>query len=263
MKPTVLLLALTLAASAQTKQERGKRVVQDAVEALGGEHFLTLRDVTEQGRVYSFYDEQLSGLSVATVYTRYYDPLGGTPKVGELNVRQRQTYGKNADWYLLFTDTEGYEVTYRGAKQVDPDRFERYKTSMSLDILYLLRSRLKEPGLLFEYEGPDILDNLPVNIVNIIDSENETLTVYFEQASKLPVKTRYYRRDPTTRQRFEEVTVYARYREVDGIQWPYVLTRYRDGERVFQLFCQDVAVNSDLSEGLFVLPTGLKMLKDK
>jgi hypothetical protein len=263
MKCIVLFLAFAMAAGAQSKQERGRAIMQDAVEALGGERFLTLRDVTESGRVYSFYDEKLSGLSRAVIQTRYYDPAGGSLKSGELYVRQRQTYGKNADWYLLFNNTDGYEVTFRGAKQVHADRFARYKASMSLDILYILRQRLKEPGLLFEDEGTDVLENQPVRIVNIIDSDNEMLTVYFDRSTKLPVKSRYYRRDPTTRVRFEEVTVYGRYRDVGGVQWPHVLSRYRDGERVFQLFTDTVAVNSDLSEGLFVLPTGLKILTDK
>src|SRR5262249_53268835 len=61
--------------------KRGKQVIDDAVAALGGAKFLAMEDRVEAGRAYSFYREQLSGLSIAKIYTRY---LGVAPgKTGE------------------------------------------------------------------------------------------------------------------------------------------------------------------------------------
>ena len=60
-----------LPAGAETSLERGQRVDRRAVAALGGESFLQMQDRVETGRAYSFYRENLSGLSLAQIYTRY------------------------------------------------------------------------------------------------------------------------------------------------------------------------------------------------
>src|SRR5437667_300932 len=69
MNSKILLLIGGLAAvsayAVETRQERGKRVVDEALRALGGEAYLHMEDRIEMGRAYSFYREQLSGLSVA------------------------------------------------------------------------------------------------------------------------------------------------------------------------------------------------------
>ncbi len=64
--------ACAFAQSVPTKAEiRGKKIIDDALAALGGNTFLTMADRTETGRAYSYYHDQISGLSIAKVYTRY------------------------------------------------------------------------------------------------------------------------------------------------------------------------------------------------
>src|ERR1035437_3006045 len=75
---------------------RGKQVIDEAIAALGGDKFLEMQDRVETGRAYSFYRDNLSGLSIAKVYTRYLtvDP---TKSAHDLGVRERQAFGKNED----------------------------------------------------------------------------------------------------------------------------------------------------------------------
>ncbi len=69
-----LLLFCAVSAAAQTAEERGKKVIDDAIAALGGQKFLTMEDRIESGRVYTFYREQISSYSIAkdlhTLYKR-------------------------------------------------------------------------------------------------------------------------------------------------------------------------------------------------
>src|SRR5712691_3380675 len=109
MRKLTLLLAIAIASGAETNQDRGKRVINDALAALGGDRFLAMQDRVESGRAYSFYREELSGLSIAKIYTRYLIRL--EPAVpGFIGVRERQSFGKKEDNAVLFTETEGYEV---------------------------------------------------------------------------------------------------------------------------------------------------------
>jgi len=68
MKRILFMLAATAALlSAQGIEARGRKVVDDALAALGGQKFLNMQDRIETGRAYSFFHDQLSGLSVAAV----------------------------------------------------------------------------------------------------------------------------------------------------------------------------------------------------
>jgi hypothetical protein len=70
------------------------------------------------------------------------------------------------------------------------------------------------------------------------------------------VKETWVWRDPKTKDRNEEVTRFARYREVGGVQWPEQITRDRNGEKVYQIFSDSVLINQDLTDSLFVVPNG-------
>ena len=258
----VLLLAFFLASAfSQTQQERGRRVIDQALAALGGERYLAMRDRVESGRAYSFYRAELSGLSLATIYTRYLT-RPEPPVPGKLLLRERQSFGKDERYgAVLFTDGRGYQVTFRGARPLPQETLDRFRDSTLHNVLYILRLRLGEPGLLLDYRGSDIVDNRPVEIVDITDADNRTVTVTFDRSSALPVRQLYYRRDPKTRERNEEVTIFSKYRDVGGgVQWPFAIQRLRNGEMIYQIYSDSVAINQDLGDDLFLLPANMKVL---
>jgi hypothetical protein len=251
-----LFAVLCAAASlpAQTPAEkRGKELIDQAVEALGGRKFLSMEDRIESGRAYSFYHEQLSGLSIARIYTRYVTVAEG--KTGsELGLREREAFGKNEDSAALFIESGGWDISWRGAKELPAERFDRYRDSTLRNILYILRVRLKEPGMIFESRGTDVFENQPVEVVDVTDSENRLVTVYLHASTKLPVRQIYARRDPKTRERDDEVTVFSRYRETGGVQWPHQIRRERNGEKIYEIFSETVTINQDLTDNIFSPP---------
>jgi hypothetical protein len=48
----IFLIAFSAAGLAETAHERGKRVVNEALQALGGQAFLRVEDRVESGRAY-------------------------------------------------------------------------------------------------------------------------------------------------------------------------------------------------------------------
>lgn len=259
--PLILLLGVCAAAQPVGDPARAKRVIDDALKALGGDAFLNMKDRTEEGRAYSFYREQLSGLSRAKIYTRYLT-RPEPPPPGYIGQRERQAFGKKEDVYIVFNEQGGFEITYRGAKPLPPETIERYKEGLLHSILYLLRMRLGEPGLTFEFRGSDIYENVPVDIVDILDSQDRITTVYFQQSTKLPVRQAWEKRDPVTKRKHQEITVYSKYRDVGGgVMWPLVVRRERDGEKIFEMFADSVAVNRGLTDDLFTIPADVKILE--
>ena len=257
MKVLVALLIAGLASGAETKQEKGRRIVEESLTALGGEKFLKVTDRIETGRAYSFYREQLTGLAKAKLYTRYSSPSGK----GLIAQRERQAFGKEEDVVTLFAEDNGYQITYRGAKPLEQSRYKRYVDSTRRNIFYILRERLQEPGMVFEFRETTVWSNTPVDIVDITDTDNQVVSVYFERSTKFPVRQVFFRRNPQTKERDEEVSVFAKYRDVGGgVQWPFSMMSERNGEKVFELYSDSVAVNQGLKEELFSLPGNMKML---
>jgi hypothetical protein len=257
----IVILLSGLAAGAQNPpsglpsipvDQHAQKIVDDAVAALGGRNFLNMEDSVESGRAYSFYRDKLSGLSIAKIYTRYVtvNPLKSSE---ELAVRERQAFGKNEDAAVVFRQEGAANINWRGAKEMPAEDFARYRDTTLHNILYILRVRLHEPGLTFEFQGADVVDRLPVNIVDVSDAQNRKLRVYFHQTTKLPVKQSFSRLDPVTKDRYEEVTRFDRYRDNNGINWPQQITRERNGEKIYQIFAESVAFNQGLTDDLFSL----------
>lgn len=273
-----LSLAATLGCEAvlraETAKDRGKRLIGRVVQGLGGDAFRRMTTCTEIGRAYSFYREEINGLAVAHLYTKYLD-ASVTPAVSAAGAVtqqspapaapllqvQRQVFGKKLDEAVIFTPTDSYDVTYRGAQPLAQAKFKQYRDTTFHDIFYILRERLSEPGMEFEGAGRDVVENQPVETIEVYDSENRNVTVWINQDTFVPVKQRYYRWDDTIKDRREEVTRYAKYREVNGVMWPFSITRERDGERSFQLYSDRVAINDALPDSMFQLPFGIKILK--
>lgn len=261
MKYSFILVVCALSLRAETAMERGKRVVDECVEALGGERFLHMENRIESGRAYSFYRERLSGLSVAKIYTRYYSNVADTGH--ELAQRERENFDKKQDYGVLFTEKEAWDITYRGARPLPNETFDRYKETTLRDVFYILRVRLHEPGMTFESRGADVLLNAPVEVVDIVDADNRLTTVYFHQITKLPVRQVFYRRDPKTKDKNEEITLYTKYRDVGGgVQWPFAVERDRNGEKIYEIFSDSVELSDKkISDNLFELPSTIKLLK--
>ena len=101
-----------------------------------------------------------------------------------------------------------------------------------------------------------------MDVVDISDADNRSVRVYLDRLTKLPVRQLYVRRDPKTRDRFEEVTIFAKYRDVGGgVQWPFDIQRFRNDEKIYEIYADTVQINQGLAQSLFPLPSTIQILK--
>jgi hypothetical protein len=251
-------LAACATLRADTAQERGRKIMDNAVQALGGDGYRYMQTRTETGRAYSFYRDKMTGLSVARISTKYLPPDNPAP-VHEV---QRQAFGKKFDDAVIFSTGDAYEVTFRGAKPLPDERIKQYRESLLQDIFYILRMRLNEPGMAFESTGKDVVENQPVEVLDIFDPDNRHVTAWIHSSTLLPVKQRFERWDPVVNDRREEVTRFTKYRESgNGVMWPYDIQRERDKEKIFEMYSEKVTIGDDLANSLFELPGGITILK--
>lgn len=244
---------------AETDESRGQKLVQKLVDGLGGDYFLNMHDRTEVGRAYSFFRQQISGLSIVHIYTQYRDH-GGPGDFPAL--REREAFLKNEDDAIIFAEGNAYEVNFHGARPLDDESLHRFIETTNRNVFYLIRSKLHDKGMYFESPGGDVVDNQPVQVLNITDPQNRKVTVYLHHLTSLPVLQKTRMMDPILKEQREEVTRFNNYRQAKpGVMWPWMILRERDGDKVFQMFTESVTVNNDLPDKLFRLPSGVKMLK--
>ena len=252
-KPGALMVlaccALAPARAAESPEERGKRIVYEALQALGGDAFLHMNDRIESGRAYSFYRERISGLSVAKIYTHYLAPVPG-----QVEVRERQNFGLHEDSSVLFLENGGWEINFHGVRPMEDDRYAAYKITTLRNVLYILRQRLNEPELSFYSQGSDMVENRPVEIVDITDAATNTVTVYFDGRTKLPVRQKFRRRNEQFHDFDTEVTLFGQYRNAGGgVMWPCNIRRERNGEKIYEMMSEQVEINQNFKDKLFTL----------
>jgi hypothetical protein len=263
MKYFIALLTLLIPSlqAAETAGERGKRIVNEALAAMGGEKFLAMKDRVEEGRAYSFYRARMTGLSLARIYTRY---LETSPAPGGIAQRERQVYGKDDTYYLLFTEDKAYSVTYRGAAPMQQERIDRHTRSTRNNLLYIMHNRLKEPGLIFESRGTEVWQNTPVEVVDITDADNQVVRVYFHRTTKMPVRSTWSWRNPKTKEKDDYTTLFTKWRDVGGgVMWPFNYLSERNGDKVFEMFSESVTINKGLTDDLFTLSAKTPILDEE
>jgi hypothetical protein len=252
------LLASFHALTAQSDSNKGGEIVDKAIAALGGDRFLQMHNRVARGRIYAFFHDQLSGLDVTTIYTEY---LPAKPAKG-IALREREVLGKKQDYSFLFLPDQAFDVTYRGARPVPDESWQRYVRATENDILYILKVRHAEPGILYDYVGSDVYLSTHVEVVDITDAQSRTVRAFFDHNTMLPIHESFSWLDPDTKYHNDEVTDYDKYRDIgDGIMWPFSIERERNGYKSYQMFATKIEANQPLPAKTFELPPGAKLLK--
>ncbi|MGP0020420.1 MAG: hypothetical protein ACLPHP_17750 [Candidatus Sulfotelmatobacter sp.] len=223
----------------QENARKAKALIDQAIQALGGQNYLTIRDREQQGRSYSFHHGRPSN--------------GGVIFWGfsEFPDKERVELTKERDVTELYIGNKGYEITYKGAHLMEKKDLEDYQRRRRFSLDIILRTWINDPGVVLLFEGFAIAAQHPAQQVTLINAQNESVTLYFDNDSHLPVKKTFTWRDPDDRQKNLEEEVYENYRAVSGIMAPYNVTRFFNGDMASQRFLNSVTINQALDQAMF------------
>lgn len=223
----------------------GKQVVAEAVQALGGDKFLSMQDRVSTGWTTSW---QRSGSRL--LRTKFYNAY---PADGAVT---RHTYDKQESHALLVKSDGAYEITFRGSRPIEKDRADRLVMQERLNVLNVLRMQFSDAALTYDYRGSTVCELQSGELVDIVSEDHEipVVTVCFSKTTHLPIRQSYFQRDPLTKERIEEVTLFSRYLDADGVTWPRQVAFLRDGEPVRDLFYESTEVNKGLNAEMFATP---------
>jgi hypothetical protein len=231
--------AVGAAVPADENSRKARALVEQAIQALGGPAYLTIRDREQQGRGYSFHHGRPSG--GGNVFWSFW----------EFPDKERVEITKERDIAELYVGNKGYEITYKGARPIDEKDLVDYLRRRRFSLDTLLRTWVKDPGVIFLFEGNAIAAQHPALQVALINAKNESVTLYFDVDSHLPVKKSFEWRDPVDRQKNLEEEIYENYRPISGVMVPYNVTRYFNGDMASQRFLNSATINQGLDQAMF------------
>jgi hypothetical protein len=228
-------------AEPQSNQQKARTLVDQMIQALGGQAYLTAQDYYAEGRSGSFHNETLQGTSLFYRFWKWPD-------------KDRIELTKQRDIVQLYVGDQAYEITYKGVRPISLQKEERVNQAIIrryYSLENVLRIWLKEPGILLLDEGPSISEGHMAEKLTIINSKNESVTILLDPSTHLPLEKRFSTRDPRYRERDEEVLIYGDWKEFQGINTPRMTVIKRNGETISQQIILNITYNIHPADVLF------------
>lgn len=223
----------------QQNSKKARDLINQMIEALGGQAYMNIQDISQEGRTYSFHLGESEGVGV--VFWRFY----------KYPDKDRIELTKKRDVVYILNGDKGFEVTYKGTAQQDAKAVADSVRRRAYALDWVLHHWLTEPNIALFYEGSTVAAEKETQQVTLMTAENKAVTLYIDSNTHLPVKKSYSWRDPVDKQRNVEDEVYDNYRLVQGIMTPFDITRFYNGDMSNQRFLNSVSYNKGLSDSLF------------
>jgi len=218
---------------------KARALLDQAIQALGGQAYLNLHDMQQEGRTYSFYHGRPTSNGV--LFWRFV----------EYPDKERIEVTKERDVAVLYTGDKGYEITYKGPHPVEKKDLDDYLRRRKFSLETILRSWINDPSVALFYDGNALAGNLPAQQITLINAKNEAVSVCFDVDTHLPIKKSYTWRDPVDKERNVEEEIFDNYRLVQGVMTPWGFTRYFNGDMQTQRFVNAVRLNQGLNPAMF------------
>ena len=224
----------------QENARKARAIIDQGIQALGGSAYLNWKTQPQEGRAYSFHRGEANSVGIQFWRFRQFPD------------QERVELTPKRDVIEIFDGTKGYEVTWRGVRNMEPkEELDPYVRRHHYSIDLVLRTWLNQPGVALFYEGQKVAAQKETDQVTIMNAQNEAVTLNFDMDTHLPVKKSFSWRDPTDKQRNVEDEIFDNYRQAQGIMTPYDVTRMFNGEMAAQSFLSAAAYNVPLDPGLF------------
>jgi hypothetical protein len=219
---------------------KARAVIEEGIQALGGSAYLDIHDRETEGKGYSLHHGRPTG--AGTVFWSFF----------EFPDKERVELTKERDVTELYIGNKGYEITFRGVHPIEEKDLTDYLRRRRFSLDTVLRTWVNDPSVVIIYVGTALAGQYPSDEIKLINSKDESVSLYFDLYTHLPLKKSFQWRDPVDRQKNTEEEIYENYRKVaGGIMAPYNVTRFFNGDMANQRFITSVAINQQVDPAMF------------
>ena len=143
----------------QENVRKAKALLDQMIEALGGNAYLNIEDVSQEGRSYGFHLGESEG--VGTLFWRFY----------KFPDKDRVELTKKRDVVYVYRGDKGFEITYKGTRSDDPKAVSDYVRRREYSLDWVIRKWLPQPGIALFYEGHTVAAQKDAEQVTIMNCE--------------------------------------------------------------------------------------------
>lgn len=249
----LLLVSFEVGLPLQANEDSGdpaRSVIDQAIEAMGGDAYRNVRSSTSQGRLFTF-SKKGKGFALYHDWT-VYDPIKSRFQLGEGKRQYVEVYNAelNKGWSL-----EGE----RDVTELPAEAVKTFFEEVSVDLDVLLHSRLDEEGMSLFYYGPDeIAGEGNFEAVEFVDRTNNSAVVFFDRDTHLPSKIETHYTDKVGVRHKREQQRFN-WHVIEGVNVALNLETYTDDELSSQQFIEQITFNPDeMPSSLFEKPVPTK-----
>ena len=114
----------------QENVRKAKTLLDQMIEALGGNAYLNIEDVSQEGRTYGFHLGESEGVGV--VFWRFY----------KFPDKDRVELTKKRDVVYVYRGDKGFEITYKGTRSDEPKSVADYLRRREYSLDWVIRKWL-------------------------------------------------------------------------------------------------------------------------
>jgi len=217
---------------------KAQELLNHAIQALGGPAFLNFKSVSTTGRVFAFSNGRMAGVEP---FQSAYEPPA----------KRRFKYGKGKPVTLINNGDQAWELDRYGQTHQLPEQVRQWKIANRFGLDNLLRSLIKEAGVLILDHGVDFVANQPAYVIDINDAQNVHIRLYLRKSNYLPLRVTYRVQNSITRDWDDYIDDYSNYQRFDGVMTPMNISRSLNGDRIGQVYRNKASYNATLPANYF------------
>jgi hypothetical protein len=237
----------------ETQDQRGRKLLDQMLEALGGDAWLNRKNVKELGHLARFFRGAPTGIVVDFTATRQF-ANGDRPdaqRIGYITDKSMILPGKKIDIVQIWANNTGHEVTYKGNATLPQEQIDDYYRRQDHSIESIYRVWLKAPGVMVVAEGSTMVERRLTERVSILSANNDAVTLDIDASTHLPRRRTFETRNPKFKDIDEDAEEYDDYHTIQGLPTSFTLTRYHNGDMASQTFFSKIEYDIDLPPGTF------------
>jgi hypothetical protein len=236
--------------------EKSQKIIDHAIEVLGGQAYLNVQTVIGKGFYSDFKDGTPQVPSRFIDYISY--PDRERTEFTNSGIRTIQTNAGETGWT--------FDGAVKKISEQSPAQVEEFKRAMRAGVENLLRGWWRKEGGKVTYVGRREAGLAKRNETIRLTYPNGFWIEYeFGAKDGLPAKVIYKRnrRDPDSGDQVEttEEDLLLRFITIDGIAAPWVIDHFVNGKQTSRIAYEQIQYNQKLADTLFVKPENVKSIK--
>ena len=238
---------------------KGKAILTDLINALGGPGYTDVRESQCDGRRALFgHSGELTGFINYVDYRRFPDK-DRTEYIGKGRNTILQSligidgldFSHGGIVIALYNGDRGWTYDKSGVNEMPVTSISDFQEQTKRNIDNLLRLRLNEPGMAIRYGGSDTVDLKEVDWVELTDAEDRVFRLAVDKSTHLLVRAVVSTKDQETQQVDDDVNIYSNYQLRDSVWVATQITREHNGRRIAQVFFTNCRFNPGFPDDLF------------